>query len=87
MVSLLPENAYQYARFKVGNAVTNTLGIPFAAGDTNIALLADDKLDVLRSAVAKAKADGRSFVSYEDYPTMKDGNRPENFYRGGRFEQ
>ena len=87
MVSLLPENAYQYARFRVGNAVTNTLGIPFAAGDTNIALLADDKLDVLRSAVAKARADGRGFVSYEDYPTMKDGTRPENFYRGGRLEQ
>lgn len=87
MVSLLPENAYQYARFRVGNAVTNTLGIPFAAGDTNIALLADDKLDVLRSAVAKARADGRSFVSYEDYPTMKDGTRPENFYKGERLDQ
>ena len=87
MVSLIPENVHQYARFVVGNAITNTLGIPFAAGDMNVAMLADEKLDVLRTAVENARADNRSYVTYEDYPDMKDGNRPENFYRGQRLQQ
>lgn len=87
MVSLIPENVHQYARFVVGNAITNTLGVPFAAGDMNVAMLADDKLDVLRTAVENARADNRSYVEYQDYPPMKDGNRPENFYRGQRLKQ
>ena len=87
MVSLVPENAYQYSRFRVGNAITNTLGIPFAAGDMNVAMLADDKLDVLRTAVENARANNRSYVTYKDYPDMKDGTRPEKFYKGERLDQ
>ena len=87
MVNLLPENAYQYARFLVGNKITNMFGVSVDGFSVRTERFSEDQLGVLRSAVENARADGRSYVEYRDYPAMKDGTRPENFYSGKRQEQ
>lgn len=82
---LLPANAVAFARFMLGNKITNALGVEVASQtDMNLSLLDENAKDVLREAVANARKAGRSYVDYEDYPTMASGERPEKFYSGHR---
>ena len=85
---LLPANGVAYARFMLGNKITDMLGEDFASQtDMNLSLLDEGAKDVLRTAVANAREAGRSYVIYQDYPTMASGERPENFYKGKRSER
>jgi hypothetical protein len=79
--NLLPANLTQYARYLVGNAFANakTEGVPF-----DVRYLSDDAKGVVRTAVANARKDGRSFVKYEDYPNMSDGTKVKDFVAGRR---
>lgn len=87
MVEIIPENAYQYARFKLGNKLTNALGLDFTGSAVRVERFNKDQLDVLRTAVENARKAGRSNVDYKDYPAMANGERPENFYKGERQKQ
>lgn len=85
---ILPANGVAYARFILGNKITEMLGAEYASQvDMNLSLLDDGAKDVLREAVANARKSGRNYVEYKDYPTMASGERPENFYRGKRAER
>lgn len=87
MVNMLPANAVQYARFQLGNSLTNMFGFQYDASSVRTERMSDSMLDVLRAAVENARKDGRQYVNYSDYPAMKDGTRPENFYKGDRLDQ
>jgi hypothetical protein len=82
---ILPANAVAFARFMLGNKITNALGVEVASQtDMNLSLLDENAKDVLRGAVANARKAGRSYVEYKDYPAMASGERPEKFYSGKR---
>ena len=83
---LLPLNLVSYARFMLGNKITNALGVEVASQgyDMNLSLLDENARDVLREAVANARKANRNYVIYEDYPVMASGERPEKFYAGMR---
>ena len=82
---IIPANAVAFARFNLGNKITNALGIEVASQtDMNLSLLDEPAKDVLREAVANARKAGRNYVEYKDYPAMASGERPEKFYSGKR---
>jgi hypothetical protein len=82
---LLPANGIAYARFLMGNKITKMLGTEVASeNDLNLTLLQEDAKDVLRTAVASARSKGRNYVQYDDYPAMKSGERPDQFWKGKR---
>ena len=85
---LLPQNGIAYARFLMGNKITKMLGAEVASEtDLSLNLLQEEAKDVLRAAVESARSKGRDYVEYTDYPAMKSGERPEDFWRGAREER
>jgi len=83
----LPQNAVAFARYILGNAITNTLGIQVKGSDIDLGDLGEGAKNVLRSAVESARKDGRNYVEYRDYPTMASGERPEQFWKAKREER
>ena len=78
-VTLLPENALAFARFYVGNA----LGLK-EGRDVKVEDFGRDQQEVLKTAMQNAVSKGRNYIKYIDYPKMKDGNRPYDYYRAKR---
>ena len=78
--SILPENANAFISFLVGNK----LGVQGKGKDIDVANFGEEQKEVLRQAIANARADGRTNVQYKDYPTMKDGQIVEKFYKKQR---
>ena len=86
-MAIIPENLRTYASFKAGNAVTDLLGIDIQASDIDVANFGEDQKEVLRQTVSNARADGRNYITYEDYPPMATGDKPHEYYRGAREER
>lgn len=87
MIKPLPQNAVAFARYILGNAVANTIGIEVKGSDIDLGDLGEEAKNVLRSAVESARKDGRTYVEYKDYPTMASGERPEQFWKAKREER
>jgi len=87
MVKLLPQNAVAFARYILGNALTDALGVNIKGSDIDLGDLGEEAKNVLRTAVENARADKRSYVEYRDYPKMASGERPEDFWKAKRAER
>lgn len=74
--SVLPENAQAFLSFLVGNK----LNVKGTGKDIDVSTFGEEQQEVLRQAIANARADGRTSVQYKDYPTMKDGQIVNDFY-------
>ena len=82
-VNILPENAVQFTRYMLGNK----LGLDMEVPDVRVEGFGTKQQDVLRTAIENAMARGSTSVQYRDYPLMRDGTPPEEFYRGQREDQ
>ena len=80
---IIPANAVAFARFNLGNKITNALGIEVASQtDMNLSLLDEPAKDVLREAVANARKAGRNYVEYK--PIRLSLQETRKIYRGKR---
>ena len=82
-INILPENAVQFTRYMLGNK----LGLDMKVPDVRVEGFGTKQQDVLRTAIENAMARGSTSVQYRDYPLMKDGTPPAEFYKGKREDQ
>jgi len=82
-VNILPENAVQFTRYMLGNK----LGLDMEVPDVRVEGFGTKQQDVLKTAIENAKARGSTSVQYRDYPLMRNGTAPSEFYKGKREDQ
>ena len=73
--SIIPENIQAYLRYVGGNLLGLSPG-----EDIDASTFGREQQDVLVEAIKNAKKAGRTTVGYEDYPVMKSGETPNDFY-------
>jgi LysM repeat protein len=81
--NFLPENIMAYAKYVVGNK----LGLDAEGSDIDVAKFGTSQKEVLKQAMQNADKAGRDYIKYSDYPEMKSGERPEQFYKAKRSER
>jgi len=81
--SFIPENAKAFGRFLAGNV----MGLGDKGSDIDVSEFGAAQKKVLRTAMQNAGKDGRTSVTYKDYPRMKDGQIVADFYRKKRGDQ
>lgn len=81
-INLLPENALAFARFYIGNALGLTEGT-----DVRVENFGRQQQNVLKQAMINASNAGRDYIKYDDYPEMKTGEKPYDFYRAKRADR
>ena len=81
--NFLPENIMAYAKYMVGNK----LGLDSEGSDIDVAKFGASQKEVLKKAMQNADKAGRDYIKYSDYPEMKSGERPEQFYKAKRSER
>ena len=79
-INVVPENALLYVRYMLGNK----LGLDSQGTDVRVEKFGTEQQDVLRAAVENAIKDGRTSIKYSDYPDMRNGERPDQFYKAKR---
>jgi len=86
--SYIPENISAFGKFIAGNVLGALTGREDIQGaDIDIAKFGGPQQDVLRAAMQNATKAGRNHTIYADYPKMKNGERPANFYKGKREDR
>lgn len=78
--SFIPENAKAFGRFLAGNI----FGSEKKGDDIDVASFGEDQKKVLKTAMRNASRDGRSYITYSDYPEMKGGENVNDFYQKKR---
>ena len=81
--NFLPENIMAYAKYVVGNK----LGLDAEGSDIDVAKFGTSQKEVLKQAMQNADKAGRDYIKYSDYPEMKSGERPEQFYKAKRSKR
>jgi murein DD-endopeptidase MepM/ murein hydrolase activator NlpD len=81
-ITLIPTNAKAFGKFLLGNV----LGLQRDGADIDVGSLGQQQQTVLKNAMLNAKKDGRSYVTYKDYPTMADGQAVNDFYKQKRAD-
>jgi LysM repeat protein len=76
----IPTNARAFGKFLLGNL----LGLESKGGDIDVGSLGKEQQEVLKQAMANAEKKGRKYVTYDDYPTMADGQAVNDFYNQKR---
>ncbi len=77
--SIVPENIAAYVRYIAGNKLGLSEG-----EDIDVSKFGTDQQNVLIEAIKNAEKDGRTNVTYEDFPKMKSGELPADYYRQKR---
>ena len=76
----IPTNARAFGKFLLGNL----LGMESKGEDIDVGSLGKKQQEVLKQAMANAEKKGRKYVTYDDYPTMADGQAVNDFYNQKR---
>jgi LysM repeat protein len=76
----IPTNARAFGKFLLGNL----LGMEAKGEDIDVGSLGKKQQEVLKQAMANAEKKGRKYVTYDDYPTMADGQAVNDFYNQKR---
>ena len=82
-VNIIPENALLYVRYMLGNK----LGLDAQGSDVRVERFGTKQQDVLKATIENAIKGGRTSIKYSDYPDMKNGERPDQFYKAKRNKQ
>lgn len=83
---MLPANATAYARYLVGNFVADKMDTKIQGSGMNVGDLSPAVRAVLNQVIENAKKNGRSYVTYQDYPKLADGSDVNQFVSGIRDE-
>ena len=76
----IPTNARAFGKFLLGNL----LGMESKGEDIDVGSLGKKQQEVLKQAMVNAEKRGRKYVTYDDYPTMADGQAVKDFYNQKR---
>jgi len=77
--SIVPENATAFGKYVMGNLFGMSKG-----DDIDVSKFGTEQQDVLTKAMKNAEKDGRTNVTYEDFPRMKSGELPADYYKQKR---
>jgi LysM repeat protein len=76
----IPTNARAFGKFLLGNI----FGSESRGEDIDVGSLGEEQQKVLKQAMINAEKKGRAYVTYDDYPTMADGQAVNDFYNQKR---